>query len=269
MRLREDAPVVAVREEEYRRLLGLPADYTLEGRLAELAGWARDWFERNGRPWRVAREVASLELEPGSVRVEGTALTSTALADRLRRAGARGAVVAGAGAGPEAELEARRLWEDARPDEYFFLEAYASAVVEQLVTDLGAQLCAWADARGEAVLPHYSPGYPGWELADQQALASLLRAGGEPLPSPLEVLWSGQLRPKQSLLGLFGVAPKSERLASLAEHVPCAACSFAPCAFRRVPYRPAEYHVARDALASPVAQRIRRALASTPGGARE
>jgi hypothetical protein len=269
LRLREECASVTVREEEYRRLLGLPRGRSLEGRVAELAAWAADWYARHGRPWRVAREVASLKLEAETVRVEGVAFTSTTLAERLSRAGARGAVIAGVGAGSEAELEARRLWDAGRPDEYFFLEIYASAVVEQLVTELGALLCAWADAREQAVLPHYSPGYPGWELADQPALLELLLAGGEPLPSALEVLWSGQLRPKQSLLGLFGVAPKSERVASLQEHIPCAACSFAPCGFRRAPYRPAEYHVARDVLTSPAAQRIWKALEGTPGGTAE
>ena len=73
-------------------------------------------------------------------------------------------------------------------DRYFFLETYASAVVEGLLKRLAARLCAWADGHGLAALPPYSPGYRGWPLTDQHALLDLVRGAGDPLPSPLEVL---------------------------------------------------------------------------------
>ncbi len=50
---------------------------------------------------------------------------------------------------------------------------FGSAVVEHLTTTAGARLCAWADGERMAVLPHYSPGYPEWDIAEQPRLFSL------------------------------------------------------------------------------------------------
>ena len=61
------------------------------------------------------------------------------------------------------------------PDEYFFMEIFGSAMVEHLNTMLGARLCAWAEGHKMAVLPHYSPGYPEWDISQQGALMELLR----------------------------------------------------------------------------------------------
>src|SRR6185436_17937068 len=99
---------------------------------------------------------------------------------------------------------------------YFFLEVFGSAVVEHLVTTIGARLCAWADGRGMAVLPHYSPGYPEWDIAEQPRLLELIRrAPAKPLPSTVDVLESGMLRPKKSLLAVFGLTRQIERVRKL------------------------------------------------------
>jgi hypothetical protein len=129
-----------------------------------------------------------------------------------------------------------RLWSDEKPDEYFFLEVYGSAVVEQLVTMTGARLCAWADAARAAVLPHYSPGYPEWTIGEQPMLLGVIRAP-DPAAVPLEVLESGMLRPKKSLLAVFGVTRHIDRVRPLGELSPCEGCSFLPCQYRRAPYR--------------------------------
>jgi hypothetical protein len=103
-------------------------------------------------------------------------------------------------------------------------------------------LCAWADTNGTAVLPHYSPGYPEWAIDDQAALLELIgrarvRPGGSEGGIPLDVLDSGMLRPKKSLLAVFGVTHHTDRVRSLTELSPCENCSFAPCQYRRAPYR--------------------------------
>ncbi len=112
---------------------------------------------------------------------------------------------------------------------------YGSAVVEHLTTMTGARLCGWADSEAMAVLPHYSPGYPEWDMRDQQALFNLI--GADAIPGALDVLDSGMLRPKKSLLAVFGVTRHIDRVRRLSELVPCENCSFANCQFRRVPYR--------------------------------
>jgi hypothetical protein len=50
------------------------------------------------------------------------------------------------------------------------------------------------------------------------------------------VLESGMLRPKKTLLAVFGLTRHTDRLRKLTELVPCENCSYAPCQYRRAPY---------------------------------
>jgi hypothetical protein len=229
------APHVEVDPDEYLRLLGYPPGFVLEGRVSELEAWARGWYASNGRPWVHARATGRFALDDGTVSVEGTRLHASRLHDRLRRARAHEVIVVAVSAGRELEIEAQRLWRDDRPDEYFFLEMFGSAVVEHLITAAGARLCAWADPQGMAVLPHDSPGYSGWDVVEQPALLALMRAGGT-LPGPIDALESGALVPKKSQLAVFGVTRHLERLQHLTGLVPCQSCSLAGCQYRRRPY---------------------------------
>jgi hypothetical protein len=91
-----------------------------------------------------------------------------------------------------------------------------------------------------AVLPHYSPGYSGWDTADQNRLFEAIRAGANLFPGDLRVLESGMLQPKKSLLAVFGVTQQVERVLRSANLVPCENCSFSPCQYRRAPYQHAQ-----------------------------
>ena len=55
-------------------------------------------------------------------------------------------------------------------------QAAVAALWDDLITTAGARLCALAEGHGMAVLPHYSPGYADWDIADQAALQRLLDA---------------------------------------------------------------------------------------------
>jgi hypothetical protein len=229
---------IHVLPEEYLRLLGYPRGWELEGRSLELAGWAREWYAKHGRPWFYARQAETFALPDETIEIDGVAFTSTRLRNTLQQAGADSAILVAVGAGPEAEEYARQLWAEEKPDEYFFLEIYASAVVEHLATLTGAQLCDWAEQHDRSVLPHYSPGYPEWDVAEQPRLLELIKRGRhEVLPSPVEVLESGMLRPRKSLLAVFGLTRHRDRLRRLTDLVPCENCSFGPCQYRRAPYR--------------------------------
>ncbi len=216
----------------------LPARHRLDGRAAR-AG------RRGARPGTPS--TAGRGSSPARRRRwpwTPTACASTAAASPARACASRwstpaphSGVLVAVGAGPELEAEAPRRWLDEKPDEYFFLEVYGSAVVEHLVTQAGARLCGWAEAQGLAVLPHDSPGYPDWDIAEQAALHGLLTASETPLPSALEVLESGALRPKKSLIAVFGLTRHVDRLVHLRDLVPCERCSFTPCQYRRAPYR--------------------------------
>jgi len=108
-----------------------------------------------------------------------------------------------------------------------------------------------------AVLPHYSPGYPDWTIEDQGSLLGVIRARC-PAAAPLAVFDTGMLRPKKSLLAVFGVTRHAERVRPLSELSPCESCSFAPCQYRRAPYRrsrqaPSDVPIADEAGVNPLA----------------
>lgn len=241
--IRDNAPAIDVQPAEFTRLLGYPRGWILSGRACELADWARDWYARHGRPWVYAREAGALRVDDGGVEIEGTSFSSARLRSTLHAAGADRAVLVAASAGQELEEEAQARWHDEKPDEYFFLEVYGSAVVEHLITMTGARLCARADAEGLAVLPHYSPGYPEWTIDEQPGLLALLRRARADAV-PLDVMASGMLRPKKSLLAVFGLTRHTDRVRPLSQLSPCENCSYVGCQYRRSPYR--RVHLAAD-----------------------
>ena len=232
-------PRFRVEEAEYRRLLGYPKDHELTGRALELADWARDWYAAEGRPWWYARQAAlALEAEGKRVTIDSSAFTSPRLYDQLLEAGAESVFLVAVGAGGECEAESHRLWEEGKPDEYFFLEVYGSAVVEALVVAASFRLCEWADGRRAAVLPHYSPGYPDWDIAEQGRLHELIGLARRPgLPGTIRVMDTGMLQPKKSLLAVFGLTPHLDRVQRLTSLLPCTNCSLVGCRYRRAPYR--------------------------------
>lgn len=229
-------PAVDVCPGEYRRLLGYPKGATPDERALELERWARAWYAEHGRPWMHAQVLRDVVVSADAVEICGARFTPARLRRTLDQAGATSVVVVAVSAGPEAEAHARSLWEDGKPDEYYFLEVYASAVVEHLVTMVGARLCDNADAAGLVVLPHDSPGYAGWDVSEQPGLLDLLEGAQERGGRPgVTVLSSGMLTPKKSLLAVFGLTPIANHGARLTELVPCGQCPLVSCQFRRLP----------------------------------
>lgn len=231
-------PQLAVSEAEYVRLLGFPPQTAFEGRARELADWARAWYAEHGRPWLVARPAGTASSAPGGIAGSGFAFSSARLQRAFAAAEAHDAVLLAVSAGPECEEHARRCWQEERPDEYFFLEMYGSAVVESLVAQGAGRICAWADQNELGVLPHYSPGYPGWPISDQGKLWRLFEGGGDfSFPRALSVLDTGMLNPKKSLLALFGITRYPEKVRPGSHLVPCESCCLPDCRYRRAPYR--------------------------------
>ncbi|HKI68526.1 MAG TPA: hypothetical protein VKA67_02990 [Verrucomicrobiae bacterium] len=231
-------PDVNVQESEYRRLLGYPNQHELAERSRELADWARQWYAENARPWVYAREAGRLEIANDELRVNGAGFTSKRFHDQLIDAEAHQVVLVAVSAGKECEEKARELWKEGKPDEYFFLEILGSAVVEHLITTTGARICAWAEQNGMTVLPHYSPGYSGWDVTEQPGLWSLIRQNnGSVFSGELQVMETGMLQPKKSLLAVFGITRRLDKVRSLAGLIPCQNCSFSPCQYRRAAYR--------------------------------
>jgi hypothetical protein len=87
-------------------------------------------------------------------------------------------------------------------------------------------------------LPHYSPGYSGWDVSDQIKLWALIRPQSDhTLSGELHVMDTGMLRPKKSLLAVMGITADVERARRFARLVPCENCSLPACQYRRVPYK--------------------------------
>jgi len=234
----EPSPPVEIQESEYIRLLGYPKNHSLEGRARELANAAQAWFAKNGRPWISAREAPSVELKNKKTSIGGTEFSSKKLREILCEAQAHSVLLVAVSAGKECEEHARQLWNEGKPDEYFFLESYGSAVVEQLITLASSRICAWADENKMAALPHFSPGYSGWDFAEQVPFWNLFQKNFDgDFPGELEVLDSGMLRPKKSLLAVIGLTRGLERARRFKKLIPCENCSLAHCRYRRSPYK--------------------------------
>ena len=225
-----------VQESEYKRLLGFPGDYVLEGRSRELADKTRQWYAQHGKPWIYARQIEGFELAGERLHVNGAVFSSRQLHDDFNAAQAHSAMLTAVSAGAECDEKALELWQEEKPDEYFFMEMYGSAVVEHLVTVASGRICGWADAHGMVALPHYSPGYSGWDMADQPKLWELIRQmKHRDFPGQLQVMNTGMLRPKKSLLALFGLTRHLDKVRASAKLVPCENCSLPGCQYRRAP----------------------------------
>lgn len=234
----ETNPRVEIPESEYLRLLGYSKNHSLEGRARELADEAQVWFAKNGRPWIWAREVSSLELKIRTACVGGIEFSSKKLRDILFEAQAHSVLLVAVSAGKECEEHARELWNEGKPDEYFFLETYGSAVVEQLITIASGRICAWADENKMAALPHFSPGYSGWNIAEQLPLWKLFQKNfANDFPGELEVLESGMPRPKKSLLAVIGLTRDLQKARQFQKLIPCENCFLPNCRYRRAPYK--------------------------------
>jgi hypothetical protein len=236
--LTEICPSVNIPDAEYLRLLGYPKNRPLEGRARELADEAQKWFAENGRPWIRAQECSSLEWDGEKLRLAGMEISSRRFREALSTSKAHSVVLLTVSAGKECEEHAKKLWDEEKPDEYYFLESYGSAVVEQLVTLANGRICGWADANQMAALPHFSPGYAGWNVTAQVPLWELFRrefAGG--LPGELEVLESGMLRPKKSQLAVVGLTRDLEKAGRLQSLIPCEQCPMSSCQYRRAPFK--------------------------------
>jgi hypothetical protein len=231
-------PDINVQESEYQRLLGYPGHHVLEGRSRELADTTRQWYAEHGKPWIYARQTEALELAGAQVRINGTGFSSSRLHDQFNAAQVHSAVLVVVSAGKQCEEKARELWQEGKPDEYFFMEMFGSAVVEHLVAGVSGRICAWADGQGMVALPHYSPGYSGWDVSDQIKLWELIRQHKDrDFPEELRVMDTGMLQPKKSLLALFGITRHLDKVRSSADLVPCENCSLPRCQYRRAPYR--------------------------------
>ncbi len=222
-----------VESGELARLLGLPRGRELEGAIAERALWAREWYATNGRPFVRARRHAIAELGSDRVRLDdGREFASEAFARHLGRWNAHALVGLAITAGGEVDVASEVMWKDGRPDEGYFLERFAVAVVERLVIRATLGACQVAHDTDETLTPHLSPGCGAWELTHQHQLWDTIFPAGE--LGPIRLLESGALAPKNSILAAAGVTRET---VAPSPHDACRSCRLERCRFRRAPYR--------------------------------
>ena len=175
---------------------------------------------------------------------DGTELHSATLATRFREAGCHAVYVLAISAGEGVDAAIKAHWEADRPDEAYALNAFTAAYIEERMELEGFRLCKAVDGEGQMLLPHYCPGYDGWDVSENGVLSRVLDAPG------LQVLPSGQLLPQKSMLAVFGITAHPERVSS--GQIPCTGCSLLDCRLRRAPF--AESHPGADeASPAPVA----------------
>jgi hypothetical protein len=224
----------AIDSAELARLLGMPRTRPLEGLVLERAEWAREWYGTHGRPFVHARRHDVVERDAERVRLEGgLEFRSRALSDHLERFEAHGLVGLAISAGPEVDAAGREMWQDGRPDEGYFLERFAVAVVEHLAFSATLWACQSAERSGETLTPHLSPGCGAWELDQQHTLWNAIFPHGA--LGPIRLLASGGLEPKNSMLAAAGVTRRAPEASPLEA---CRRCELPRCSFRRAPYRP-------------------------------
>ncbi len=226
-----------VTDDAYARLLGYPSGAIPDGPVAARAREARDWFERQARPWAWVRILPIARASTDKLTLQaGPTLTSERLAALLEAMHADRLVIALATSGEQVDAEAAERWRQDRPDEAFLLDRFGAAAAIRLGAWVGEHLRATANAADLGLGPGYSPGYDGWDLTDQVDLAACLGGpGSEPtaaLPGPLRVLPSGMIEPKSSLLAVFGLSSRRAAAERLWLRHPCSWCSMAGCTLR-------------------------------------
>lgn len=231
-------PQINIIDAEYNRLLGYPPNHKIDGRAKQLKIKTAQWYNKYGHPWYYARQMDNIQLLEKSFTLNGIEFECKRLRDSFERAGTTRVFVVAASAGKECEEQAHTYWLEGKPDEYFFMEMYGSAVVEYLITSAGARFCAWADSENLAILPHYSPGYTGWNVSNQNLLMDVIKQGSKnSFHNKIDVLPSGMLSPKKSLLAVFGITSREKQVQTLPGLIPCENCSLADCPYRRAPYK--------------------------------
>ena len=199
----------------YRRHLGMPPQAALSERLVSLAEQARTAFELNADPWAVSREVGITGIDGDQVELSsGHRLQSPLIACGLRTAGAESLLVIAFTAGLGIDQLIAQHWENGRPDEAMFLNAFTIAFVEHWRDVVAARQCELARESERTLLARYSPGYDGWDLADQSVLFELI-AASDPYRTasekPVSLVQDGCLRPSKSTLTMHGLTRSNDR----------------------------------------------------------
>lgn len=228
-----------INEVDFFRLLGYPATAEISDMVKEQINKVKEWYKDYGEPYVARREMAILSIESDKVYLEGDfVFTSLVLAKRLEKSGCKKVIVAALSAGQVADNEITRLWADDCPDEAFILDRLTAVITEAFVKRYQVQLCQEFEPFQKTVIPHYSPGYTGWELSEQVCVyEALTESVGE---LPFEIISSGAITNRSGIFAVYGVTENLEAVKQHADLCPCTHCALTSCAYRRKSDLPAE-----------------------------
>lgn len=209
----------SVPPELLRRHLCLPDNAPASQRVQSLIAQTQSWFAQHAHPWATSCEVPVVAIDRHSVQLDdGQRCSSELLAKGFREAAVDSMVVFAITAGGEVDQAIAQHWEEGRPDEAMFLNAYAIAFVEHAREVSAREHAARAEERQWIMLPRYSPGYDGWDLADQAVLFHLISETDEfrsqPNP-PIGLLAHGGMQPAKTTLTIHGLTPRGDLASSL------------------------------------------------------
>ena len=177
-------------------------------------------------PRVVYRAVAVTAQGPGVIEAAGERLHIPDIGrlwGRLEEIGAGICTV-----GDALEERVRRLWDDRELPLALMLDSVGSAAVESLAEYANDVLCQTAIPAGVNVTNRISPGYAGWDTAEQAALFTLCPGG----PIGVALNAACVMTPGKSISFLVGVGPDAR-----VDHyfTQCRRCWMTDCAYRRAP----------------------------------
>jgi hypothetical protein len=130
--------------------------------------------------------------------------------------------------GSAIEDRVRELWDRRELPLAVMLDSVGSAAVESLAEYANDLLCQAAIPAGLKVTNRVSPGYAGWDTAEQAALFRICHGG----PIGVALNESCVMTPGKSISFLVGVGPEAR-----VDHyfTQCRRCWMSDCAYRRAP----------------------------------
>jgi hypothetical protein len=132
--------------------------------------------------------------------------------------------------GDALERRAGELWEARELPLAMMLDSVGSGAVESLAEHVNDRLCQEGLARGMKVTNRVSPGYGGWDVAEQRLLWQL--CPGDPIGVTLNEACF--MTPTKTITILVGAGARARVDDYFSQ---CARCWMAGCAYRRVPAR--------------------------------
>jgi hypothetical protein len=219
--------ILEINKSHYMRRLGFPKDYELPEQAQENIDWSAQWYSENGTPWLHIYELP-VGLENGKLSLNNTFTEAPKVYKRFEKHQVKKAMLIAATAGEKVDLESTELWSSDTPDKAFFLETYASCVTESLVEFAVDSIKSWAEKKQEHALARYSPGYPGWELSEQQTLMKIIKEVSEELP--ITISETSLLQPLKSQISLVGIHKIKELSQKSEIKIECMECIFNDCA---------------------------------------